>query len=87
MKEKRKTKQILCGGLAFCGEEEMEMLHAYAPVSYTHLDVYKRQDMVRVNASKPICLDVEYIFLSADGKHLKFLVLPLQEDGWLFQKE
>lgn len=30
MKEKRKTKQILCGGLAFCGEEEMEMLHAYA---------------------------------------------------------
>lgn len=30
MKEKRKTKQILCQGLAFCGEEEMEMLHAYA---------------------------------------------------------
>lgn len=61
--------------------------HAFEKGEFLAFLLFILEDMVRVNASKPICLDVEYIFLSADGKHLKFLVLPLQEDGWLFQKE
>lgn len=61
--------------------------HIFEKGEFLAFLIFILEDMVRVNASKPLYLDMEYMFLSSDGRHLKFLVLPLQEDGWLFQKE
>ena len=49
--------------------------------------IYVLEDMVKVNAGKPVSMKLEHVFLSYDGGRLRFLVLPLVVDNWLFQKE
>lgn len=68
-------------------------LRAYMK-SYTFSDkesllflIYVLENMIRVNTSKPIYMDLDYIFLSYDGGILRFLIIPVVVDQWVFQKE
>lgn len=49
--------------------------------------IYLFENLVRVNTNKPVYLQSDLIYLSYDGGILKFLVLPLTMDKWIFQKE
>ncbi len=49
--------------------------------------IYVLEDMVKVNAGKPISMNLDHIYLSYDGGVLRFLVFPIVLENWLFQKE
>lgn len=49
--------------------------------------IFLFEDLVRVNVTKPVYLDISYVFLSQDGKCIKFLVIPIQQDGRYRKKE
>lgn len=49
--------------------------------------IYVFENLVRVNTNKPVYLQSDLIYLSYDGGILKFLVLPLTMDKWIFQIE
>lgn len=49
--------------------------------------IYVLEHMIRVNTSKPIYMNLDYIYLSYDGGVLRFLVIPVVVDQWVFQKE
>lgn len=49
--------------------------------------IYVLEDMVKVNAGKPVSMNLDHVYLSYDGGILRFLVFPIALDNWLFQKE
>lgn len=49
--------------------------------------IYVLEDLVKVNASKPVSLQLDHIFLSYDGGTLRFLVFPVTMDNWVFTGE
>lgn len=64
-------------------------LHAHRFEKKEGLDflIYLFEHLVGTNTNKPVYLQSNYIFLSYDGGILKFLVLPLTMDKWVFQSE
>lgn len=49
--------------------------------------IYLFEGLVKANASKPVYMNLDYVYLSYDGGIIKFLVLPITITSWLFQKE
>lgn len=49
--------------------------------------IYVLEDLVKVNASKPVSLQLDHIFLGYDGGSLRFLVFPVTMDNWVFTGE
>ena len=42
---------------------------------------------IAANRTKPVLLDINYIYLSRNGIGVSFVVIPLKMDFWLYQKE
>ncbi|TGY66239.1 FHA domain-containing protein [Dubosiella muris] len=42
---------------------------------------------IAVNRSKPVLLDLDWIYIERDGTGLAFVVVPLKLDYWLYRKE
>lgn len=67
--------------------KEYLQAHLFAERELLPFLLYVLEDMVQVNAGKPVSMRLEHVFLSYDGGLLRFLVFPLVVDNWLFQKE
>lgn len=67
--------------------KEYLQAHLFEDAELLPFLIYVLEDMVQVNAGKPVSMRLEHVFLSYDGGHLRFLVFPLVVDNWLFQKE
>ena len=67
--------------------KEYLQAHLFAENELLPFLLYVLEDMVQVNAGKPVSMRLEHVFLSYDGGLLRFLVVPLLVDNWLFQKE
>ena len=48
--------------------------------------MYVLECMIRVNTTKPVRMDLDCIFVNYDGGGLRFLVLPVAVEQWVFQK-
>lgn len=48
--------------------------------------IYVLESMLSVNTSKPVMMNIEYMYMHHEGGLLRFLVLPLCVDKWAFQK-
>lgn len=49
--------------------------------------IFVLEALVQINVSKPIYLSLSYIYLHHDGNHIRFLVIPISLEHWLFQKD
>lgn len=49
--------------------------------------IYILESMIKVNTTKPVCMDIDHIYISGDGGLLRFLVIPVAIEQWVFQKE
>lgn len=67
--------------------KEYLQAHLFAENELLPFLLYVLEDMVQVNAGKPVSMRLEHVFLCYDGGLLRFLVVPLLVDNWLFQKE
>lgn len=45
------------------------------------------QKAISVNRNKPVFLDLASIYVARNGKEIRFVVLPLKLDYWLYRKE
>lgn len=61
--------------------------HQFQQGEFLAFLIFLFEDLVRVNVTKPVYLDISYVFLSQDGKCVKFLVIPIQQDGRYRKKE
>ncbi len=61
--------------------------HQFEHGEFLSFLIFLFEDLVRVNVTKPVYLDISYVFLSQDGKYIKFLVVPVQQDGRYRKKE
>lgn len=61
--------------------------HLFEKQEFQDFLIFVLEDMVRVNAAKPLWMDLSYIYLHHDGAQVRFLCVPLSMDNWLFQKE
>ncbi|WP_416324701.1 FHA domain-containing protein [[Eubacterium] hominis] len=61
--------------------------HRFEKMELMEFLIYLFENLIRVNTNKPVYLQSDLIYLSYDGGVLKFLVLPLTMDKWIFQCE
>lgn len=67
--------------------KEYLQVHVFEEKELLPFLLYVLENMVKVNAGKPVSMKLDHVFLSYDGGRLRFLVFPLVVDNWLFQKE
>lgn len=61
--------------------------HVFEKAEILAFLLYVLEDMVKTNTAKPVSMELTHIFLSYDGGRVRFLILPLAMDNWMFQKE
>lgn len=66
--------------------QEYLVQHVFEPKEVLPFLLYVLEDMVKVNAGKPVSMKLEHVFLSQDQGRPRFLVFPIVVDNWLFQK-
>ena len=60
--------------------------HLFKEYELLNFMIFLMEHLLSVNASKPVYLNTQYIFLSNHDQQLKFLVIPVKLDGWMFQQ-
>ncbi|MEG2800508.1 MAG: FHA domain-containing protein [Longicatena sp.] len=62
-------------------------VHVFEDSELYNFLLYIFEDLVKVNSTIPVSMNLDHIFISYDGVHIRFIVFPLTSDNWMFQKE